>query len=196
MLTGTFEPEKFTGFDIDEFRNEMLGHNLAIKTLGVLMEHADLEVFENGFADASDYRSSLNRIVELYIEKQEGLIDEIVSKFDQSPESIITDAQCEYEGIRYGRFNRSKEETAREIHHAIKKLNAVITAFGDEYPKAKVVRDDFMSLKDLFSKSSPVPEREKEKAADQAETAASKNSVDPQDNSKIVTMPQVVKEQS
>jgi hypothetical protein len=64
-------------------------HNLSLKALGALLEYANLERFSDDFTDAGDYRGGLNRIIELITERQERMVEELVTKYDQSCKDII-----------------------------------------------------------------------------------------------------------
>ncbi len=96
----------------------------------------------------------------MFIEKQERIVEKMVLKFNQSPESIIADAA----GTRYFLKKsgyRTHEDAFNKINDAVKKLNSVIDSFGDEYPQAETIKTELMDIKDVLSKSAPVQNLQK-----------------------------------
>ena len=98
MSTKTLNPEPFTWREIHDFRDEMNIHNLSLKAFGALLEYANLERFSDEFKDACNYRGGLNGIIELITERQERMVDELVSKYDQSQERIIQNKTGQNDG--------------------------------------------------------------------------------------------------
>ena len=148
MTMETIKPESFTDDHIYTFRDEMLLVLQQMKSFGVLMEYADLERFSDVFKDAGEYRGGLNGIIELIIEKQERLVDELISKYNKSPEIIIKRAAVECELINQGAFGNNHKHAVKSIHTTIEGLDAVIEAFGDAYPRALELKKELTGLKE------------------------------------------------
>ncbi len=110
-------------------------HNWTLKAFGALLECANLERFSDEFKDASEYRGGLNGIIEIITERQEKIVDDLIKKYDQSPEYIIQKADQISYLLEHGGY-RTHEDALKDINEAIGKLDTVIENFDDEYPRA------------------------------------------------------------
>ncbi len=124
--------------------------NWSLKAFGALLEYANLERFSDDFKDGGEYRGGLNGIVELITERQERMVDELVKRYDRSPEYIIQTASwvCEYH--RQGAY-KDPADALNDINQAIEKLDAVIENFGDEYPRASQFKTELLAHRQAIS---------------------------------------------
>ncbi|MGD9824998.1 hypothetical protein [Desulfobacter sp.] len=150
MSTETLKPELFTYQQVSSFRDEMDYHNWSLKAFGALLEYANLERFSDDFKDAGEYRGGLNGIVEMITERQEKMVDDLVEKYDRSPEHIIRAAANTCEWHRQGAY-KSPADALNDIDQAIKKLDAVIENFGDEYPRASQFKTELLAHRQAIS---------------------------------------------
>ncbi len=152
MATINTALERFDPNDILELSDSFTHRNWALKSLGALLESADFEKYFCRHEKNGDYKGGLNRIVELYVDRQEKDLKDIREKSVNSPERIIMHAWKIRQAVVRGEY-ANQIDILDSVQGAIKELNQVILRFGDEYESwAKGVRDKLIPFQDTALK--------------------------------------------
>ena len=128
----------------------------------------------------------LNRIVELYVDRREGELEDIRQKSVDSPERIIVDAWGILQSAYRGDYS-SPVEALERIQRVIIELNQVILKFGDDYSsEAREVRDKLepfqeAALKELLEDADDLHLKE----VDNEKSFSTEQSNDEQSNVKL-----------
>jgi len=98
---------------------ELVNHSRALSALGMLLETSSLEFFsDEGLGlvtptrneHAANLRWGLNKIIDMYIEKQERIVAEFQEEFEQSDYVILKNAECVVEACNkrwWGMFDHT-----------------------------------------------------------------------------------------
>lgn len=133
---GTIKP--FGPHDVFDFGDTFDIEKLALKALAELIGSSDLESFSGEDSHARQNRFGLKLILDLYLEKNERMVEGLRERASNSPEYIIDAARglCEFHG-QQGSIPPVLFERALEALHD---LEALVKQFGSEvYPEAKIL---------------------------------------------------------
>ncbi len=138
--------KNFNPMDVVELCALLKRHNWSLKSFGALLESADLKKYFCYGGKHEKYKAGLNQILGLYIEHQEGKLDEIRAKSVYSPERIVIDAMLTYDSMSEEGFV-GDGVSLEVIEQVLEDLDRVISLYGDKLlPENKKVRDQLLRL--------------------------------------------------
>lgn len=138
--------KSFDPNDIVDLHEKLTHQNWALRSLGALIESADMGKHFSDHEQKGKYRSGLNQIVTLCLDRQEAELNKIRIKALHSPERIIMDA-WRIRGYIYLDDTETRLHILDSIRTAFIELNEVLLKFGnDYYARAKKVKNKLRAL--------------------------------------------------
>lgn len=142
---GSFDPGR-----ICDLSDELNNHSYVLKAFAALLRESSLFEFSVDPGDfdreKEDLRWGLQQIVDMYIEKQESIIEKYTTEYWNSDIRLVESAKGFLSMIKEGAFMPGTDITERLKEH-MNNLDTVISRDGE-------LRDDAEALKRTFTKLS------------------------------------------
>ncbi len=119
-----------------EIYDEMTEHNLSLETVAGLLKKINLN---GNDSKAEDLVYGLSQIIEMYIERQESILQRHVDRYRNSNIALTECAESTIQMVEQGAFT-SKEVTAVNLREALHKLDIVIGRDGCFKEKAEKLK--------------------------------------------------------
>ena len=140
--------KRVTRFNIETImtmQDELIVPNSNLRALGRLISDSDLQSFAGADTDEEELRYGLKGLIDLCINEQERIVENCVTKYQDSEMGLYEHAEDTLSLIKQGAFS-SSEAQASAFVEGLEELDMIIHEDGERKGKAGALKAEFLKL--------------------------------------------------